>query len=662
MKTIIKFILKFVIIVVVLVVLLLTTATIILNTQSVQDDLAAYATEQLELKLGTHVKIDHASVNVFTQKVNLEGLEVEDQQHRKMLELGRLLVDVDLWKLIGKELEVEEVLLDGVKARLYKPQDGPANYQFLIDAFKKDPKQKKVKKEQKDSAKQSAMALDINKVAIRDIALTLNDTNQVSLEKAIYENGWFGKHSGELKNLKGQWGFKKKKGPVTAKFAIGTIDYKGEKTVHHLKIGQVHFATDNHKPRKNHDRPKRGFFDVDHLDIDAKMDLTVDFVSNDSLHAIMNQMEAIDSVTGFNLKKMHFDAGIKKDRIELQHIMLQQETTVLSFDSAHVVLPSKKQGRKFSFATSRIKGKTQLRDISRPFAPVLKNFTMPLELDVLFSGTDTTLFFRDVHVFTPDKKLQIAAEGRILNLKEKEKLDVGFHVKEMTAQRGVPIKVINQFAVKKLMMNQLDALGTIYFTGDFAVLWKKEVFDGQLRTDAGNLAFNFAINENTKYVTGFVHSRKIKLGKVLKMPKINDVGAEANFIVDIHKARTAMIRKKNGGGKLPIGEVNATVFEAGYDGFILKNMKVDFASNGVMAEGNVSHSKKAMDWDCSFSFTDVDKMSDLKVKPKMKLKLGNLFKTKEEIEAKAATEKKPKKDNVFTRLFMKKDKDAKKEK
>ena len=99
-------------------------------------------------------------------------------------------------------------------------------------------------------------------------------------------------------------------------------------------------------------------------------------------------------------------------------------------------------------------------------------------------------------------------------------------------------------------------------------------------------------------------------------------------------------------------------FEAGYNGFRLKNMKVDFASNGVLAEGNVSHSKKAMDWDCSFSFTDVDKMSDLKVKPKMKLKLGNLFKSKEAVAAKEKEDqaKKPKKDNVFTRLFKKKDK------
>ena len=322
MSTIIKFILKFVIIVVVLVVVLLGIAALLLNTQSVQDDLAQYATEQLELKLGTRVKIGHASVKVFTQKVSLEGLEVEDQQHRKMLELGRLLVDVDLLKLISRELEVEEVLLDDVKARLYKPKDGPANYQFLIDAFKKDPKKQKPKTEQKDSTQKAPMALAINLVSIKNIELTFNDTNQVSLESAKYEDTWLSKPSGKLKNLKGQWGFVKKKGPVTATFAIGSIEYKGEKTIHHLNLDQVHFTTNNHKPRKNHDRPKRGFFDVDHLDVTAKMDLTVDFFSKDSLHAVMNNMVARDSVTGFNIKNMHFGVGVLKDRLHLDHIML----------------------------------------------------------------------------------------------------------------------------------------------------------------------------------------------------------------------------------------------------------------------------------------------------------------------------------------------------
>ena len=146
MKKIIKLLLKILAGIVVFVVILLTAATITLNTESVQEKLANYAVEQLELTLDTRVKLDHLSVNMFTRKFKLEGLEVEDQEHRKMLQLDRLYVNIDLLKLITNKLEVEEVLLEGVKARLYKPKDGPANYQFIVDAFKKDPKQKKVNK------------------------------------------------------------------------------------------------------------------------------------------------------------------------------------------------------------------------------------------------------------------------------------------------------------------------------------------------------------------------------------------------------------------------------------------------------------------------------------------------------------------------------------
>ena len=146
MKKIIKLLLKILAGIVVFVVILLTAATITLNTESVQEKLANYAVEQLELTLDTRVKLDHLSVNMFTRKFKLEGLEVEDQEHRKMLQLDRLYVNIDLLKLITNKLEVEEVLLEGVKARLYKPTDGPANYQFIVDAFKKDPKQKKVNK------------------------------------------------------------------------------------------------------------------------------------------------------------------------------------------------------------------------------------------------------------------------------------------------------------------------------------------------------------------------------------------------------------------------------------------------------------------------------------------------------------------------------------
>ena len=393
-----------------------------------------------------------------------------------------------------------------------------------------------------------------------------------------------------------------------------------------MQIGGLQFKIDNHKPRKNTNKPKRGWFDVGHLDVIADMNLVIDYLAKDTLHAVMKSFVAKDTLTGFNVKDFHFTVGATKQNAHLRDIVLQHENTVLNFDSAYVVLPSKKEGRKFFFQTSLIHGKTLLKDISRPFAKVLQNFKMPLELSVLFSGNDSTLFFRDIEVHTPDKRLTIEAEGGIDHLKKKEDLDIHFDVKKLSAKGTVKEEIINQFAVKKLMMNQLSSLGDITFKGTVHIPYRREEFKGVLGTAAGSLNFDFTHNDDTHYITGNALTRSFRLGKVLKMPEIGDVGLKASFSVDIDKKRTAQVRKKYGGGKLPIGVVKATVFECSYKKIKVRDLLVDIKSNGAQVDGNISQTNKGLDWACDFSFTDIDKMSNIKVKPKVKIKVKDLFK------------------------------------
>ena len=605
-------------------VVVLIAAAVLLNTHAVQNKLLGYATEQLQEKLQTKVKIDDVSVNVLTQDINLKGLEVEDLQHEKMLELDKLALNVDVLALLRKKLVVEKADIEGVRARLYKPEDGPANYQFIIDAFKSD-KPKKPKEPKEEGKKKEPMELDIRQVKLAKIDLVYNE-NKIALDEVTYDNGgWLGKASGKLKGLEGQWEMVTKKGPQTASFSIGDINYKQNKETHDVEIGGLHFAIDNHKPRKNATRPKRGWFDVGHLDVTADLSLAIDHVGKDTLHAVMKRFVAKDTLTGFNVKDLHFSVGATKERAHLKDITLQHENTTLTFDSAYVVLPSKKQGRKFAFQTSLIKGKTLLKDIARPFAPVLKNFTMPLELSVLFSGTDTTLVFRDIEVHTPDKRLKIDAVGGIENLKKKTELDIHFEVKKMTAKGTVKEEIINQFAVKKLMMNQLSALGDITYTGTVHIPYRREEFKGVLGTAAGNLNFDFSLNDDTHYIEGNANTRAIQLGKLLNSKDYGNVGLKAYFKVDIDKQRTLAARKRNGGGKLPIGVVKATVLEASYKGIKAKNLLVDIKSNGAQVEGSISQENKGLDWACDFSLTDIDKVSNVKVKPKVKVKWKDLF-------------------------------------
>ena len=653
------------------VIILLLAATLVLNSSSFQQKMLSHATELLEEKLQTKVSIDSINVNFLKFNVGLYGMDVEDREHRQMLQVEHLAVNLDCWGILRDHVKVTYARLEGVKARLYKPQEGEANFQFVIDAFKRDgAKAKQKKKEEKKDTVNSRLTFEIRDAEIGRIDVVFN-TDTFYMERFTYDRYWTGSQEGKIRHLRGQMEAMTKKGPQTRRISIGTVDILGKDERQQVILDSLHFSIDNHKPRKNANRPKRGFFDVGHVDVVAHAELLLNVfdLKRDTIDFQLTKFVARDSVTGFNVKDLRLRAGISKGVAHVKNVTIQQESTVLKFDSARVILPSKKKGRKFSFQTSKIKGRTELRDISRPFAPVLKNFKMPLELSVVFSGTDSTLTFKDIHVNTPDKLLTISAVGGISHLKEKEKLNVHFHVNKMVAKGKVKQEIINQFMVKKMMMKQLDNLGNLTYTGDFQVIWKHELFKGVLGTAVGNMAFNFTVDDLNHYITGHIDTKKIHLGKLLEMKDIGDVGVKADFKVDIDKQRTARLRKQHG-GKMPFGSVNAFVYEAAYKGFKLKELKVDIKSNGGLLEGSIDH-LKSLKWGFDFSLTDLDKASDLKVKPRIKGKLIDLFKKKDsdkgdkndksakadkskKSQAADNSEKKEKKGSWFKRIFSKK--------
>ena len=246
---------------------------------------------------------------------------------------------------------------------------------------------------------------------------------------------------------------------------------------------------------------------------------------------------------------------------------------------------------------------------------------MPLNLSVRFSGNDNSMAFSNVKVTTDNKQLTVAAHGNINNLKDKYKLRVHFDVDRMVAEGGIKETIIKQFPVKRFMMKQLHALGTLHYRGSFNVLWKKEEFQGNLGTQAGVLKFYFAIDENNKYLSGNASTEFLEIGHVMDMEDIGPVAATATFKIDISKPRTAVIRKRVG-GKLPIGEVKAHVSRASYKFISTKGLDVEIVSDGAVAEGSLQAPGKWMDLSCTFSFTNTNEMHKIKIKPNMKLHLS----------------------------------------
>ena len=570
-----------------LILVLLAAIFFYINSNAGQQRLLKFATDLLQEKLETKVQIDSVGVNFGTMDVNLFGLDVEDRQQRPMLQTDRISVSVDLKDLMAHKVEVKSADIDGLRAKVFQPRDSAANFQFIIDAFKSD--KQKPKTTDKPKSK-NTLELDVSRLQLRNIYVEHHHAT------------------------------KKYQMADTYSMKLLTLKPKGKKYV--VTIDGLRYTTDNHLPRKNADRPKRGFFDAGHLDVKADLELMVNHYGKDTVNISLTRCVAKDSVSGFNFSDIRLDAGINKREANLRNVAIKHLNTTINFDSATVQLPSKKQGRKLEYQTSMITGRTILKDIARPFAPVLGRFTIPLNFKVVMSGTDSTMHFRQVHVNTDDQRLKIDAKGDITHLQEKEKLFIRFYVNKMHTNAVTAKRIIDQFLVKKFMMRQLNNLGSISFKGSFDVLYKMEKFRGVLNTTHGYLGVNLTLNERTKYLTGSASTKGFNLGEVIEMKHITDVGFNANFTFDYSKPRTARVRRLRG-GKLPIGSVVVNDARASFRKIKFSDISATIKSDGVVADGHIAQTKKHTDIMCDFTFNNTDSINKMKIKPRLRLK--NMF-------------------------------------
>jgi len=620
------------------IIVLLLVAAYLVTTSSFQNKLMQRSTEMLTDKIGTPVSIDSVSIDFFSQYILLRKVIIEDQQHREMLRLDKLDVKLEFLPLLKKQVRISSAKIVGMRAELYKPSpEEPANYQFLLDAFKKDKpdslKTDSLQTEGKEKKPKQKMELDIQKLHLERISVRYND-NEASLDMLNFGKGLFGGYSGTLKGLGGKFKRQTKKGEEDCEVSIALLRYKEKGKRHLIELEGIHFTNDNHLPRKNTGKPNRGAFDPGHIDVTANAQLSVALVGKEAIDAVVTHLDATDEQTGLILKEVRLKAQATKQLAKLSEIHIELPRTQLDIDEGELQLPSKKEGRTLAYSTSAIKAKVYLQDIAKPFAPVLSKFTEPLNLSVILKGDDNSMDFSNISVSTADKKLKIAAKGTLRDLKDKYKLAIRFNVGKMTAEGDVKERIINYFPVKKFMMKQLKAMGNITYHGNIAILYRQEKFQGKLLTEVGPLDFNFTLDEANKYVFGNANTQNIDLGKAFDMKDLGPIACNADFRFDISKPRTAIMRKEKG-GKLPIGTVSAKVDEGSWKKVKVRNLVADIKSDGAVATGNITIKGRHTDLLCAFSFTSTDS-----IKSKIKIKPGIRFHALSDEDRKAKEEEK----------------------
>ena len=611
-------------IVAVIIAVLVLVTIIVANSSYVQNKLVGMATDALSKELNTEVKIDRVKLNLLAMSASVEGIKLKDQEQRDMLKVGRIWGHMRVLALLRGEILLRRCEVDSIDALLIKPKDGPANYQFLLDANKKNKKDKI----DKDSTKHSAFKFDMKDAVVNGIHVKYNDADY-ELAQAFY-NHWRGKHTITVHHLKLNWQKQTKKALVKWYLDSGTLtasisEEENGKT--RVDIKGLELKSDCDLPRRNTGKPHHGAFDDRHFNLQADLGIDVLHTGKDSIQLRLANGCVKDTIAGIDLTELTSDITISGKHITLTNAVIQQVTTRLDIPKAEIFLPDKEKGTSLSYHADTVKGRVMLKDISQPFAPVLRKFSIPLNLRVGVNGNGDGMLFKDIHVNTDDNKLTINSMGMLRNLRDGHKLNLHFEVYQMVARPGIKHKIINQFTVKKYMMNQIYAMGVVRYAGSFDILWKKQQFRGLLKTEKGDVNFNFELDGITKYVSGKVGTENLKLGELFEIEKLGDIQCTANFKIDISKSRTAVMRKQKG-GKLPIGHVDADVKKIGYRNINMKNIVTNIESDGAIANGDVTLKGSLTDLVLQFSFTNTDEMSKMKVKPKLKFGHGDNKKEK----------------------------------
>ncbi|MBQ0072812.1 MAG: hypothetical protein KBT34_01315 [Prevotella sp.] len=668
-----------------------------LTTDKGQAWLKATLLETLRQTLDTNLEVDYIGANPFSGDFTLYGVRMDDRQSVRMLEVDTLHAEVKVMKLLDKMVDIDEINLAGATAVLYKEsKDSAANYQFVLDALKPKKKKKKspfrfvmeLKKAElsrtkvqwdiKDAPAKAQGKLDGNhlKLELQHITLKgrLEEKNTIDAgitdlkAKECRSNMRLSVNRMHFRTLRkrninaviqGLWYAYQDKRVTCKRLEVqqmhGFLDPVQPLT---LKAEQLTYFCNNGKPRKNHNRPNRGFFDPGHLDAVMSLEATVHSMKKDSVHITLNKLKAYDKGSGLDLRNVNAFVAISGNNITVTRLNIALPTSLLTarridiatVPSATATVPSVSTEGTPPFALRvspfLLTGKVVLKDIHRPFGPVLSNFTTPLNLSVVCAGTLDRFTFSDIHVTNKDKRLRITAEGDLCDVTKKKALTLHFWNIHMDARSGVQVQIVNHFKkkVRLKMMRQLEHVGDVHYDGRVGVAYKRVDVGGVATCKYAKINFDFYLDGFKKRMIGTMNADSIGLGAIMNVKGLWLGKTKASYEIvtsrEVKKKVKAELK-----GRLPIGKAAVTVADARMKKLLVHDIATNIVSDGATASGELSVKHSLIDVDATFFYTQTDDKQELRVKPKLRLHKSDKKRQKQE---KAAAVKEQKGDETAT--------------
>lgn len=545
-------------------------------TRSAQQWMLQQGVRMLAERLGTDVEADSINLRLFQGDARLYGIRVKDRRKKPLFSMDSLCVSLNVHDLLRHNIHVTHLGIYGVEAHLDK-DSVEANFRFLLQSSQNKSNVRKPKKSQ-------------------PIIISKSKTK---------------------KKIKGK-GRGKSKLPKQLQLITN---------IQELEIERMHVKwNDKDKPRKNHDKPSRGAFDTNHIDMWLNMRAGIQKVGNDSYTMDIKKLSIKEMESGLQLDSISAIATWNRGRLQLDNLYIYMPQSWLHTD--HVAFNINKQRFIQPFTLS---ANVVLQDIAKPFAPMLSNFTTPLDVVATVSGGINDLHVENVSVETVDDRFALNAAGFISGLTSgKDSLKLSFHDTDLRSDNETLMQLVNHFAKKMRlkMVRQMKVLGDIHFTGDIDIMPKRQDFAGNLLTGLGNIETAFTLDGNTHFMTGYADISSLELGDFTGSKRLGNINGHIDFDFNI-SSKSPRPTDALPNGRLPQGTLNAAIYNVKYGIFRAKRVEAEINSDGSTATGTVIVPKRLLDIIVNFNYIQTDEQQHLKFKPKLKFHFGFRHKRKE---------------------------------
>ena len=153
----------------------------LIRLPSVQNYVVGKVSNYLENKLGTQVDIGHIYIN-FPKKLELNDVFFADESKDTLIAGESLMVDINMFKLLKNTVEINELQLKGITAKINrKLPDSTFNFDYIVAAFSSE------KESTPTADSSSALTFDIDKVLFERIKFVYKD-DVIGTSADIYLN------------------------------------------------------------------------------------------------------------------------------------------------------------------------------------------------------------------------------------------------------------------------------------------------------------------------------------------------------------------------------------------------------------------------------------------------------------------------------------------